>query len=100
MWQSEVTLISEEYEFDEIGNQIPIPIEEEVFCNVKSISRSEFYNAATTGLKPSLVFKVRIVDYNDQEKVKFEDNEYKIIRTYIVDTENIELTCEKVLGNA
>lgn len=100
MWQSEVTLISEEYEFDEIGNQIPILIEEEVFCNVKSISRSEFYNAATTGLKPSLVFKVRIVDYNDQEKIKFEDNEYKIIRTYIVDTENIELTCEKVLGNA
>ncbi|CAI3226976.1 Prophage pi2 protein [Clostridium neonatale] len=99
MWQNELILISETFEFDNIGNQVPTEKETEVFCNVKSVSRSEFYNAANTGLKPSLVFVIHDYEYSGEEIVKFEDNRYKVIRTYRKNIEEIELTCEKVIGN-
>lgn len=99
MWQDELILISETFESDDIGNQVPTEKETEVFCNVKSVSRSEFYNAANTGLKPSLVFVIHAYEYSGEEVVKFEDNRYKVIRTYRKNIEELELTCEKVIGN-
>lgn len=99
MWQHELTLIKEEYVFDSLGNQVPSEIMNNVFCDVRSISRSEFYNAATNGLKPSLVFIIHNFEYNDETKVEFEGNIYRVIRTYMKSVDDIELTCEKVLGN-
>lgn len=99
MWQNDLILISKNYDFDDIGNQISIKNKTEVFCKVKSISRSEFYNASTTGLKPSLVFTVHLFEYNNEEEVEFEGIRYNVIRTYMVNSEEIELTCEKVIGN-
>lgn len=99
MWQNELTLISEIFEFDDIGNQISIEKKKEIFCNVKSVSKNEFYNAAATGLKPSLVFIIHSYEYENEEKVEFEGTIYNVIRTYIVNSEQLELTCEKVTGN-
>lgn len=99
MWQNELILISETFEFDDIGNQVPIESKKEIFCNVKSVSKNEFYNAATAGLKPSLVFIIHSYEYGNEEKVEFEGVVYNVIRTYIVNSEELELTCEKVIGN-
>ena len=99
MWQNELTLISEAFEFDEIGNQISTEKKKEIFCNVKSVSKNEFYNAAATGLKPSLVFVIHSYEYENEEKAEFEGTIYNVIRTYIVNSEQLELTCEKVIGN-
>lgn len=99
MWSNYLTLISESYNFDEIGNQVASQIRKEVFCDVKSISRNEFYNAATTGLKPSIVFKIHSFEYENEEKVEFNGTIYNVIRTYIINADEIELTCEKVLSN-
>lgn len=99
MWQHELTLIKEDHKEDEIGNQIPDEIKTTVFCSIKSVSRNEFYNAANTGLKPSLVFIVHSYEYENEEKVEFEGNKYKVIRTYLKNTDEIELTCERVIGN-
>lgn len=99
MWCNELTLIKEDFIEDEIGNQIPSEIKKTVFCDVESVSRSEFYNAANTGLKPSLVFIVHSYEYENEEKVEFEENKYKVIRTYLRNVDEIELTCEKVIGN-
>lgn len=71
----------------------------DIFCNVKSVSKNEFYNAATAGLKPSLVFIVHSYEYDNEEKVEFEGVKYNVIRTYVVNSEEIELTCEKVISN-
>lgn len=99
MWQYELTLIKEDFVFDSLGNQIPSEVRNDVFCDVKSISRNEFYNAATNGLKPSLVFIIHNFEYNDETKVEFEEDTYRVIRTYMKSIDEIELTCEKVLGN-
>ena len=101
MWVNELTLIQEPtITYDDIGNPIESePIETIIFCEVNSISRNEFYNASMAGLKPSIVFTIHSYEYNDEEKIKFNEKDYKVMRTYLKNTEEIELTCEKVIGN-
>ena len=99
VWKDELILIKETPVFDEVGNQIMQETLTTVFCDVKSVSRSEFYNASSVGLKPTLVFKVHLFEYENEELVEYEGIKYNVIRTYIVDSENIELTCERVIGN-
>lgn len=99
MWKYELTLIEKTYTQDEIGNQIPVENRNTVFCDKKSIGRSEFYNAAATGLKPEIIFVVHDYEYSGEKAVEHEGVRYNVIRTYSSDFEEVELTCEKVLGN-
>ncbi|CDV96355.1 gp16_SPP1: putative phage head-tail adaptor [Desulfitobacterium hafniense] len=95
----EVTLISQSYGEDEIGNQIPIEVETDILCGKKSVVRTEFYKAAAEGLRPEIALVIHPYEYSGQKKVRFEDAEYKVIRAYEVNMEEMELTCEKVIGN-
>ena len=99
MWQHELTLITQTFTTDSFGNQVPTKTESIVYCDVKSISRSEFYYASNTGLKPSIVFTIKDFEYNKQELVKFEGQEYNVIRTYLKNVDEVELTCQKVVAN-
>jgi len=48
----------------------------------KSIRSSEFYGAANVGLKPELTFEVYLFEFKDDEKLKYNNKIYTIIRTY------------------
>ena len=67
VWKDELVLIKETPVFDEVGNQVMQETLTTVFCEVKSVSRSEFYNASSVGLKPTLVFKVHLFEYENEE---------------------------------
>lgn len=95
-YDHELTLIGFTIEQDEIGQEIEKPTYTTVLCKLKSIGRSEFYSAAQTGLKPSMTFVIHGYEYEGQEKVKFEGKEYKVMRTYSIDFEELELTCERI----
>lgn len=85
---------------DEVGNQIETdPIETPILCRLNSVGRSEFYNAAAAGLRPELLFTIHGYEYNGQKLVKFEGVQYRVIRTYAVDFEELELTCERVAAD-
>lgn len=99
MWDNSLILISNTDKTDDIGNQIIDEGKREIYCNVKSISRSEFYNASTAGLKPSLIFLIHSFEYNNEEKVEFNGCAYNVIKTYMVNKDEIELTCEEMIGN-
>ncbi len=109
MYNHELTLISYTTTKDEIGNPIKTPIREMVLCKVRSIGSTEYYNAQVSNLKPELKFILHSFEYKNQREVEFEGNKYQVIRTYKGDTvdrsdnalsgEEIELTCERVLGN-
>lgn len=99
LFSHDLILISNEFTFDDIGNQIATEVRTEVFCNVKSITRAEFYNAATTDLKPSITFVVHLYEYSDEEIVEYDNVRYRVIRTYMSSTEEIELICEKVIAD-
>lgn len=99
-----LTLLSTTITYDDIGNPVETPNNIDIFCDVKSISKTEFYNAAANGLKPEYIFVVHPYEYNGETYVLFSENEstkqrYKVIKTYKVNMEELELTCEKVAGN-
>lgn len=98
-YDNELVLIAQEFTEDEIGNQVQIETRRTVLCNVKSVGRNEFYSAATSGLKPSIVFVIHGYEYNGEQKVEFEGVKYNVIRTYSTDFEEIELTCERVAAD-
>lgn len=64
-----------------------------ILCGVKSVGRVEFYNAAQSGLNPEIIFVVHGYEYSGQQKVKYEGTTYKVVRTYAVSFEELELTC-------
>ncbi len=78
---------------NDMGDPIETEALKQVFANKKSIRQSEFYQAAQTGLKPELMFEVRYSDYNKEQKLKYNDITYQIIRTYTKNDEMIELIC-------
>ncbi|WP_297420487.1 phage head closure protein [Clostridium sp.] len=93
----ELTLISQTIIEDEIGNQIPEEIKTNIYCDLKSIGRNEFYTAAKSGLRPEVVFVIHNYEYSGEKEVLFESKRYKVIRTYLLDFEEVELTCERVV---
>lgn len=55
----------------------------EVFCGLRSVTRSEFYQANATGYKPELVFILAdYYDYNGETLVDYDGQRYRVIRTY------------------
>jgi len=99
-YDHELTLIgATSYEEDEWGNQIPVPKETTILCALKSIGRTEFYNAAANGLRPELIFTIHAYEYNNEQAIKFESKNYRVMRTYAVSFEELELTCEKVAAD-
>ncbi|MEV2353710.1 phage head closure protein [Paenibacillus larvae] len=98
-YDHELTLIHLAFDQDEIGNQIPVETETTVLCALKSVGRSEFYNAASAGLRPELIFEMHGYEYDGEQLVKFEGVHYRVIRSYAVDFERLELTCERVAAD-
>lgn len=94
-----LVLLKESIVEDAVGNQIPIETPKSVFCSVKSIGRTEFYAASSTGLKPELVFSIYESEYGNESKLKFNGQRYSIIRTYTTGNKEIELVCERKIGN-
>ena len=57
------------------------------------IGQKEFYQAATTGLKPEVKFSIWSFEYNDEMYFEYKGRNYKIIKTYLKKIEEkIELT--------
>lgn len=66
-----------------------------VFADVKSVKRSEFYEALRSGIAMGITCKVRSVDYGRQKYVRWEGTWYRVVRDYRVG-DWTELNCEEV----
>ncbi len=55
--------------------------EELIYCNVKSISLTEFYQAQSVGLKPEIKIEARLIDITDATHFRYNNKLYKILRT-------------------
>lgn len=94
-----LTLLCEKEEKDEVGVFVPTKqIPREVFCEVHSITRQEFFDAGRNGLNPSLMFTVAKVDYHGEKTIIYEGNGYGVYRTYATDDDYIELYAERKGG--
>ena len=66
------------------------------YCTVRSVGRSEYYQAHAQGLEPSVVFTFTDeADYSGERILRWNNKYYRVIRTY-VDGLGIEITCEEI----
>jgi len=93
-----IFLLSTTYQKNEYGVSKPVNVKKETFCEVKSISRSEFYQAGTQGLKPSYVFLVFKGDYSGETVIEYNGATYSVYRTYATDNDYLELYVERKVG--
>ncbi|MCM3444378.1 hypothetical protein [Metabacillus halosaccharovorans] len=80
---------------DAIGNQIEQEVPRMVFANEFEVSSSEFYEASLQGLKAEKRFELYSFEYEDETKLMYNNEEYKVIRTQSKG-EKVRITCQKV----
>lgn len=87
--------------YDSYGNEVVPEIDTTVFVQPKGVYRSEFYNAAQLGLKPSLtLYLTNREDYSGQKVLVYEGKEYSVIRTdWNAQRDGISLICEERVKN-
>ena len=93
-----LTLIKTTYTVDSIGQQVPQETRRNVFCNISSISASEFFDAGRAGLKPEYRATMFAPDYGREEIVELDGVQYGVYRTYLGRNETIELYLERKAG--
>lgn len=78
-----VTLISETLAVNEYGDAVITETRRDVFCAIKSVGMKETYEALSIGLKPEYTFILAdYYEYEDEERVEYNDVEYRVLRTY------------------
>ena len=55
------------------------------------VKRSEFYQAAAIGLKPELIFRIYERCYSNERYLEHKGTRYRIMRTYPLSGERLEL---------
>lgn len=81
-----------------IGDIIENKTYTEIFGKRKSIKQSEFYQAQATGFKPELAFEIYSFEYNDEKYVRYNNKEYKVLRTYQNSIDKLEIVLEGIVN--
>lgn len=93
-------LIAEVFTTNEIGVQVKTETEREVFCDVTSVTRTEWSDGGRIGLNPELRFTMFAYDYADEEIVEYNGKRYTVYRTYRAADDTVELYTERRKGDA
>lgn len=93
-----ITLISVTRTQDDYGVWRDQETTTDVFCQVDSITQSEFFEAGRNGLNPEYRFRLFFGDYNNQEIVAYNNQRYSVYRTYLRRDDTIELYVERKGG--
>ncbi len=95
-----VDLIQVSPEAAGVGTE-PSETKRTVFCTVKSIGQQEAYLAMGQGLNPELkVILAHDFEYEGEGLCELGGVRYEILRTYVTEADGIELTLQRVTGNA
>ena len=83
---------------DEYGVFKSKPTRRKVFAQVSTVSRSEFFEAGRNGFNPEFTFTMFFGDYNNENALIYNDQEYAVYRTYQRRSDTIELYAERKGG--
>ena len=79
----------------------PTETKRTVYCTVKSIGMQEAYQAMGIGLNPELkIVLAHDFEYGGESLCEIAGVRYRILRMYITEVDGIELTLQRVAGNA
>lgn len=93
-----IYLIGKTYAADSIGQYVPTQVKREVYCDVRSITRAEWYDAGRQGFKPDISFVMFAPDYQGENEIEYNERRYSVYRTYISQNEALELYCQTIGG--
>ncbi len=93
-----LTLVSVTTAQDDFGVWRETESSRDVYAQVDSVSRSEFFEAGRNGLNPQFVFTMFFGDYNGEQICEYNGKRYAIYRTYLTKTDTIELYAERKGG--
>lgn len=98
MFKDIVTLIKTTKQSDGAGGyEHVLESEKVVFANKKSVKQTEFYLAAQADLQVESIFRISLLDYDDERILKHNEKFYSVIRTFEMG-DFIELTCQRRIG--
>jgi len=84
------------YGTDADGYTTTTTTDTEVWADVRSATRAEFYAANAVGIEVGLMITVHAEDYNNQTQVIYNDTVYDIVRAFRKGLGLFELTCKAV----
>lgn len=93
-----VRLIGDTYTQDSNGIWQSTPTERQVFCQVNSVTRNEFFEGGRNGLNPEFRVTMFRYDYQGERVLRYQGNTYSIYRTYNNRDDTIELYVERTGG--
>lgn len=94
-----ISLVSTNQTQDAFGVWRQTETKRDVFCQVDSVTRAEFFEAGRSGLNPEYRFTLFAGDYNGESIVIFNGKAYSVYRTYHARTDEIELYVERKGGS-
>ena len=94
-----IYLISKSRTQDSLGVWKSTTTSRKVYCQVDSISQSEWFEGGRAGLNPALRFRLFRYDYNNEDTLTYNGTEYRVYRTYFAKNDIIELYTELRKGN-
>lgn len=96
LWRDTLDLVTTTQSQNSFGEYVDgTPSKRTVFANKKSIRQSEFYQAHAQGIRPEVMFEVRVIDYADETRLEYDSKVYFIVRTYSKNDETLELICSR-----
>lgn len=93
LWSDVVELITITTSVNDLGNPIENKTYREVFAERKSVNMKEFYMAQQTNLRPEIIIILQELDYEGEQKVRYNNVEYYVVRIYNAGLDRIELVC-------
>lgn len=94
-----ITLVNEQKTYN--ANRQPIVetiSQKDVYAQMRSITRAEWFEAGRNGLKPDICFITNCFDYNGETIVDYDGKRYGVYRTFFGRNDSVELYCEKKGG--
>ena len=93
-----ITLLSVTKQQDDYGVWRETETGRDVFCQVNSVTRSEFFEGGRSGLNPEYRITMFFGDYNEEKTLIYKGKAYSVYRTYIGKNDTIELYVERKGG--
>lgn len=94
-----ITLLTPVKQQDDYGVWRETETGHDVFCQVDSVTRSEFFEGGRSGLNPEFRMTMFFGDYNDEKTLIYKGKSYSVYRTYIAKNDTIELYVERKGGS-
>lgn len=94
-----IYLISEKWTPDQYGVMRVTHTERKVYCDVTSVTLTEWSEGGRIGLNPEYRMRMFSPEYHGEQVLKYKGILYTIYRTYLARNESIELYVERRHGN-